>query len=415
MCKLSKQTLGEYRVVMSSIGNFSTKLSVAVLSVLVSASCVFANTLSEIQINSEDSGYGIVLKTDDVAQIKKTISADNRMTIELKDVEISSDLNTVYNDVSDIDNVTVSPLAKNGVKIVLKGKNVTNSRVSFEKSLTPISAISSTQQSIELSAPMNSYTPVYTPEMFVEETVVAQTSNPQLNEILTKMNISRETLLTVKQYAKKAINKAKSSDINMITLMGLFLIGATLLLRPSKKQQIRKTQEVPQTLSGILSQSQRTPQMEREINLNKNMLASMDIKKPANLANPTVNSGYGMRAYQQSQKNPYASNVQANNGVSGIARRNSLPTVSPIKKQTMVNKPISVKTETALKTKAPSVSNPILKKQPEKVVSTPQADMDSMKFLESITKIYEKSGRADLAKGLQDNLKKAQMSQNVAV
>ena len=81
----------------------------------------------------------------------------------------------------------------------------------------------------------------------------------------------------------------------------------------------------------------------------------------------------------------------------------------------MVNKPISTKTELPLKSKAPSVSNPILKKQPETVVSTPQADMDSMKFLESITKIYEKSGRADLAKGLQDNLKKAQMSQKVAV
>ena len=401
---------------MSSIGNFSTKLSVAALSVLISASCVFANTLSEIQINPESSGYGIVLKTDEVAQMKKTLSADNRMILELKDVTVSSDLNTVYNDVSDIDNVTVSPLAKNGVKIVLKGKNVANSRVSFEQALTPISAIAETQQSIELSAPINTYTPVYNPDMFAEEEVVAQTSNPQLNEILTKMNISRETLLTVKKYAKKVINKAKSSDINMLTLMGMFLIAAVLLLRPTKKQVIRKNSEVSQTLSGILSQSQRSSQMDREISLNKNMLASMDIKKPATIANTAVHSGYGMKAYQQSQKNPYTStNVQASNGVSGIARRHPLPTVSPIKKQTMVNKPISTKTELPLKSKAPSVSNPILKKQPEKVVSTPQADMDSMKFLESITKIYEKSGRADLAKGLQDNLKKAQMSQKVAV
>lgn len=400
---------------MSSIGNLSTKLSFVALTVLVSASCVFANTLSEIQINPESSGYGIVLKTDEVTQVKKTVSADNRMIIELKDVQVSSDLNTVYNDVSDIDNVTVSPLAKNGVKIVLKGKNVVNSKISFEEAITPISAISEPQQSIELSAPMNSYTPVYTPELFAEEEVVAQTSNPQINEILTKMNVSAETLLTVKKYAKKVVNKAKSSDINMITLMGMFLIAFAMLFRPSKKQAARKTQDVPQTLSGILSQSQRTPQMEREINLNKNMLASMDIKKPVALTNGAVNSGYGMRAYQQSQKNPYTTNVQTNHGVSGIASRNSLPTVSPIKKQTMVNKPINTKTELPLKAKAPSVSNPILKKQQEKPVSTPQADMDSMKFLESITKIYEKSGRADLAKGLQDNLKKAQMSQKIAV
>ena len=41
------------------------------------------------------------------------------------------------------------------------------------------------------------------------------------------------------------------------------------------------------------------------------------------------------------------------------------------------------------------------------------SDMDSMKFLESITKIYEKSGRSDLAKGLKDNLRKAQLANHL--
>ena len=43
------------------------------------------------------------------------------------------------------------------------------------------------------------------------------------------------------------------------------------------------------------------------------------------------------------------------------------------------------------------------------------SDLDSMKFLESITKIYEKNGRTDLAKGLKDNLRKAQMSGHAAM
>lgn len=400
---------------MSSIGNLSTKLSIAAMSVLLSASCVMANTLSEIQINPVESGYGIVLKTDEVAQIKKTITADNKMTIELKDVEVSENLNTVYNDVSDIDNVTVAPLNKNGIKIVLKGKNVANSKVSFEQDFTPISAINNTTESIELNAPISSYTPVYTPEMFVEETEPSQTSNPQLNEVLTQMHISREMLLTVKKYAKKVINKAQSTDLNTMTMIGMFIIALALVLRPSKKQKTRKSQERPQTLSGILSQSQRSAQMDREIALNKNMLASMDLNKQATSNPISVNTGYGMKAYQQSQKNPYTTNIPATNGVSGIARRNTLANSSPIKRQITVNKPVSSTTSTPIKTKAPTVANKPLKKETTKTISTPQADMDSMKFLESITKIYEKNGRTDLAKGLQDNLKKAQMSQKLAV
>lgn len=400
---------------MSSIGNLSTKLSIAAMSVLLSASCVMANTLSEIQINPVESGYGVVLKTDEIAQVKKTITADNKMTIELKDVEVSADLNTVYNDVSDIDNVTVAPLNKNGIKIVLKGKNVANSKVSFEQGFTPISAINNTNESIELSAPISSYTPVYNPEMFIEETEPSQTSNPQLNEVLTKMHISREMLLTVKKYVKKAVNKAQSTDLNTMTMFGMFIIALALVLRPSKKQKAKKLQERPQTLSGILSQSQKTQQIDREIALNKNMLESMNLQKQT-ISNPiSVNTGYGMKAYQQSQKNPYTTNTQTTNGVSGIARRSTLANSSPIKRQITVNKPVTSSTKTSITAKAPSLVNTPLKKPVAKTVSTPQADMDSMKFLESITKIYEKNGRTDLAKGLQDNLKKAQMSQKLAV
>jgi hypothetical protein len=36
-------------------------------------------------------------------------------------------------------------------------------------------------------------------------------------------------------------------------------------------------------------------------------------------------------------------------------------------------------------------------------------NIDSIKFLESMTKIYEKNGRSDLAQGLKANMKKAKM------
>lgn len=117
---------------MRSIVKFSTKLSLAAFTVILGMSSVMANTLSEVEISAQDTGYGIVLKTDEAAQMKKIISSDNKMTIELKDVEVSPDLNTVYNNAENIDNVTISPASKGDIKIVFKGEGISNSRVSFE-------------------------------------------------------------------------------------------------------------------------------------------------------------------------------------------------------------------------------------------------------------------------------------------
>ena len=67
-----------------------------------------------------------------------------------------------------------------------------------------------------------------------------------------------------------------------------------------------------------------------------------------------------------------------------------------------------------IRPKAPSVVHSSIK--PQTPVSAPvDNNMDSMKFLESITKIYEKSGRADLAKGLKDNLQKARSNRHAMV
>lgn len=397
---------------MRSIGNLSKKMSMAVLAMLLTSSLAIANTLNEVEIKTNESGYGIVLRADEAVQIKRTVSTNDKMSIELKDVKVSEDFNTVYNNVADIDNITVAQTEKGGIKITFKGKNVADSKVYFDT--TKVATIKQTEpvHSIELSAPISSFTPVYKPEMFdVEENVVeSQTSNPQLNEVLTKMHITKSMLVTAKAYAKKIVNKTKSGDINMLTMMGIVFVIAAFALRPSKKQSVKLPEKAG--LSGMLAQQPRTPQMEREIALNQSLASSMNLKSN-NLSGSTVNTGYGMKAYQQSQRNPYTSPVQTSNGVSGIARRKPLQ-ATPIKKPVTTNKPVSAKVNVPIRAKAPSMINPAPKKTIQNI-SSQEAEMDSMKFLESITKIYEKNGRADLAKGLQDNLKKAQMSQKLAV
>lgn len=403
---------------MRSIAKFTTKLSMAGLAMCLTMGTVLANTLSEVQINPQGSGYGIVLKTDSATQIKKVVSANDRMSIILKDVNITQDLNTIYNNVESIDNVTVQPLSKKDIKITLKGKNVANSKVSFSANE---SAIATTAvQSIELNAPVSHYQPVYTPEMFVdeEETIQgSQTSNPELNALLTKMHITREMLVNIKSYAKKTFKKVNSmlnGDINTMTLAGIMMIAGVLLMGSRRKQPKQKAlkQEKPIGLSSRAN-------LEREIELNKGL--SDNLRSNLN-SRSSAQMGYGLKAYQQSQRNPYTS-TQETTGISGLARRKTLAT-EPIKKQTLSARPITkdsapikssnlpkkTKTQTA-PIKNTAVRTPIKAAATQIKNTNTEPDTDSLKFLESITKIYENSGRADLAKGLKDNLKKAQLAQ----
>ena len=410
---------------MRSIVKFTTKLSLAGLALCLSMTTALANTLSEVEINSLETGYGIVLKTDEAAQMKKVVSSNDKMTIELKDVSASEDINTVYNNVVNIDNVTITPISKNDIKIVFKGKDVANSKISFEtiKADAAVPVLNKSQDSIELSAPVSSYTPVYNPEDFAVEEV-DQTANPQLNEVLTKMHISREMLVTLKRYTKAAINKLNNAvygDINFMTLAGIIIVIGAFLFRPAKRQVPAQRREKS---IGIESRGN----IEREIGLNRSLTDNMNLGRTS--VPSATKAGYGMRAYQQSQKNPYTTANTSTNGISGIARRKPLSANAPLKRQTLNAQPITresapIKQNKAahstasqmpkmkqLKNTTPAIQpvSPALAKVKAKAQEAVPSDLDSMKFLESITKIYENSGRSDLAKGLKDNLKKAQMT-----
>ncbi len=403
---------------MRSIVNI-TKLSIAGLALCLSITNAMANTLSEVEVSPQGNGYGIVLKTESVAQMKKIVSANDRMAIILKDVNVADDINTVYNNVSDLDNVTVQPASKKDVKIVFKGKNIANSRVSFQSTGSSSFASSLPMETLQLNKPVSSYTPVYSPEDFVEEEVVAsQTSNPQLNEVLTKMHITREMLVTIKKYVKAAARKANTitgmDSSNLLTVIGILLIAGVLILKPrknNKKDAVVRNTERP---IGLPSRAN----LEREIGINKSMASNMNLNGAANAAK----AGYGMRAYQQSQRNPYTTSNTMSNGISGIARRPVGQSLSgkrqvldakPVTRESAPikqNKVLSQRLAETKKVTKPAIQS-TMKSAQVSTSATQVGDLDSMKFLESITKIYENSGRADLAKGLKDNLKKAQMSQ----
>lgn len=372
--------------------NLGKKLTGLALFLAVSASGAYASTLSEVQINATDTGYAVVLKTDSAAQMKKVVSSPNKMYIELKGVQAAEDLNTVYNNVANIDNVTIQPVSKDDLKITLQGEGISSSKVYFEEAKT-LPAAADSSESIELSGPVSSYTPVY-PKKYVEE--IDQTANPQVNAALTKMHINRGMVVGTKSVLSNIANKAK--DSNMLVIFGILIAVGAFLFRPKKKEQNK--------IQIGLSQGMRTAQTQREIGLAQKL--SQPALSPSRASAAPV-SNYGMKAYQQSLKNPYMTSNTApqSTGVSGIPRK-------PVAARRPVSspKPVAKAPAAPMPQRTPAMQNTIQSKIPSTATLSQNqanaANIDSVKFLESITRIYEKNGRKDLAKGLKDNLKKAQ-------
>ena len=105
--------------------------------------------------------------------------------------------------------------------------------------------------------------------------------------------------------------------------------------------------------------------------------------QPAPVQRNTIQQNYALGAYKNAQKNPYTT--------SDIARKQQIqPSMSYQKR---IQKPASKFTS-----------------QPQGKIAAPAqkqgASVENIKFLESVTKIYEQSGRKDLAQGLRAGISK---------
>lgn len=110
---------------------------IALLVVLiVSALVTFSgnNKLNSINVvsNSSNSGYKITLNTTEIAKIKRTIESDTRMVLELKNIKQSENISTSYKNARNIESVIVLPSSRNSLKVIIQGKNISNSTLGFD-------------------------------------------------------------------------------------------------------------------------------------------------------------------------------------------------------------------------------------------------------------------------------------------
>jgi hypothetical protein len=340
------------------------------------------NVLQAIQINGVKDSYNIILKSDDIAEIKKTIQAPNKMILNLKGIRASKTINTIYNNTSKVDSVVVEPINDETVKLLIQADNVQNAGVHFDTLKTPLGVLGNSENKVRnvdeivLSKPIESYKPVYT-----EDNIEKDTNS--LNGV---------SVATVK-YLKKAL---KNDKLDLLIIFGFF----TIFFLAGVKLIKGKDNEIKIGLSQSLK--------DREIDLYKRGLDInsqphfniSDLNHMTSNATPRISAGmnYGLRAYQNGTKSPYASPERLNYRPSAA----STP-VAPANLQKLAQEIIAKQTAQATMQKSTLKTAPANTKP--KI-----ANIDSMKFLESMTKIYEKNGRTDLAQGLKSNMKKAKMN-----
>ena len=120
--------------------------------------------------------------------------------------------------------------------------------------------------------------------------------------------------------------------------------------------------------------------------------------KPKSVDVDAIRKSIGINQYQKSTQNPYQNQevIRINKGFSTDVQPQGnyqIPPRPKMVKKTEFSSPY-------IQRKNNSFNSEITKTEPQQ----------NMKFLESVTKIYERSGRGDLANGLKNSISKAKQT-----
>ena len=338
--------------------------------------CADDNVLQTIEIVPVKDTYNIVLTADHSVDVKKTIQAENKITLNMKGIRASKSLNTIYNNVSNVDTVMVENTS-NGVSIFFQAENAQASSISFDSlaaSVPAKKAEASTQQ-IKLNSPIESYAPIYR-----EETAQDKTSS-LFNKITQKSSSVSPELQDSVGEAADTMNKVFSYG-----LVGLLGFAVIRLFK-------RKEPEMKIGLSQNLN--------EREIDMYKGTVPTTQ-NSYINTEKPFTTVNYGLNAYKKENENPYEQapihNPRLQQYVSPLLRNQM--------KQAALQQQLAKSTNSVATMTAPQQTAVKKHTTPNNIVSSGNPNIDNLKFLESMTAIYEKSGRHDLAQGLKASLTK---------
>lgn len=128
---------------------------VLLVTLITSAAYAADNSLNSVIIEGTSTGaYNIILRSDRVANVKKTVQEDGTLLLELKNISTSLNLDTKYVNTNKIDNVVVENTSNNGVNIYIQAPDVEKSDIIFDTPAAPPVVVSDriTKKEISLIA-----------------------------------------------------------------------------------------------------------------------------------------------------------------------------------------------------------------------------------------------------------------------
>ena len=344
--------------------------------------CAEENVLQSIEIVPVKDTYNIVLSADKSVDVKKNVKAPNKIVLDMKGIRASKTLNTIYNNAGNVDSVMVENTS-NGLSIFFQADNAQDASITFDAITTITSSKPSEEkQKVKLSSPIDSYAPIYREDLAQEKT------SSLFNKITQKSANMTPELQDNASDMSDTLNKVFSYG-----LVGLLAFG---IIKLFKRRE-------PEMKIGLSQGVNTADTANANVGISP-MTSPMGTFQAADKPFTTVN--YGLNAYKKENQNPYEDepvhfhNPRLQQYVSPLLRNQQLALQRQLA-QSRQN------TATATVT----MPNP----QPVKKHTTPvntapvnqgNPNIDNLKFLESMTAIYEKSGRHDLAQGLKASLSK---------
>ena len=338
--------------------------------------CAEENVLQSIEIVPVKDTYNIVLSADKSVDVKKSVKDANRITLDMKGIRASKTLNTIYNDAANVDTVMVEN-TPSGLSIFFQAENAQNASITFDSLIPAASNQTTPKQTVKLNSPVDSYAPIYRED-------AAQSKTSALFKKITEKSSSMGTEF------EDSVNET-SDALNKVFSYGILGLLAFGIIRLFKRRE-------PELKIG-LSQG---------LNEQNNMYNGLSPigNTYQNPEKPFTTVNYGLNAYKKENQNPYEQepvhfhNPRMNQYISPLLRNQMAQTAM---QQQLAQQMTNVATATA------PVSQP-MKKHTTPVNTAPvnqgNPNIDNLKFLESMTAIYEKSGRHDLAQGLKASLSK---------
>lgn len=369
----------------------------------------------------KNQDYRIYIKTDKDAPVKKYITASNKVVLDIKNIRPAKFVNTVYNDASEIDHVIVQPVSNDRLRVFLKGTNISSSKVILDtrdetlEFLQPEPVVQNTanvkkvskEPAFPVSSQNSKTTGIKAGQKQPEPLIIDLSDNKSSGISANNREEETSPIMPLVSYKEKAVantgslgNYKYEGAISGISLIDWILRGLMLaviiaavakIFRKPKNIEIDIASSVPGEKEMDIY---KTADSRKEL-LTKSLGMPAKKQNASKKPNYASISQYGLNEYKNSQLPPRKTTTPMSSKSinQGIKPKSAPKNTSEIKSKAKVKPQQLNKTTVTQKQKTEARQN-----------------FDSVKFLETMASIYQKSGRDDLALGIRQNIIQKQQS-----